>query len=695
MPLQSPTRLAPIGVLLAVAVAVAVAACSGGEGTGPGSIDDDPDCVANPSACAPPLTGAELESAYMDSLNVLLDTGAGFAAALEWIRAQDQVTEADADDHALFFRLAGGEPLFLLDIDAHPVEGGVPSPAGLPGARSRPPGVWGPKNIVVGKGTGREDPQNRKQALFLEPFRWQWGDRFGPHAAELRTIPDYAWGAGAIWHETDGDVDPFIFGLFDTFDAIFVSTHGAQFDGATWLSTGVLKEYGPDEFDQVCAEIGQVYVGTPGARCGGLRHANKNYVAVGLQTPFFQAAYGTNGGLQRAVVYMGGCNTNRNDNWYLADALAGGTSAYYGWDNSVWSSKHPSAIYAILYMLINRRATTQNALDVACMANQCGGPSWGPPPGANLRLYQNGEAARTLRLYDPPTLKDPRVPTSILGLQPGDTLLIEGVAGDGVRDSLRMMVDVTGVIDPNDTSGRPLGVGGGAAAGGQGTNPADLYDLGFMVDGQAVGSDNLGNPRPEASVSQINATTWRYAYTAELPFDLPEDGQTATLKVEGPLPEGGKGDYEVDVFLKDPLCTFRLALGNQVIRAQPGDEMVFNTDNGRLWNVSVRRPSVGWDLRMLPPDNDPASRPDAPGTWPMVIQGDMGLTDPDDAIYATDPPPAATLVLDRLVPHERVRGSVSGPVYVVSTSNPRTLHADWSFAIRYERGQFKCTVGGT
>ncbi|MEQ9569890.1 MAG: hypothetical protein RLN75_06840, partial [Longimicrobiales bacterium] len=141
-------------------------------------------------------------------------------------------------------------------------------------------------------------------------------------------------------------------------------------------------------------------------------------------------------------------------------------------------------------------------------------------------------------------------------------------------------------------------------------------------------------------------------------------------------------------------CNFRLTLGTQVVTAQAGDQMVFNTENGRLWQVRATRPSQNWSVSMLPVDSDEASRPNAPGSWPMVIQGDMGLTNPDDVIYATDPPPAATLDLRALVPNQEVQGTVNGPVTVVSTSDPRILNADFFFAIRYAPGQFTCTVGG-
>ncbi|NNF37967.1 MAG: hypothetical protein HKN71_04825 [Gemmatimonadetes bacterium] len=683
------------------ALATAVLACSDG-GTDPAAIDP---CEADPASCEPPppeLTIPELESAYLDSLNAILDRGADFAAALEWVRQQDRVVASDADDHTLYFRIEGSEPTVLIDLD-HDDPGANPvSPIGTPGERTRPPTIWTNANIVVGKGTDREDLQNRKKALFLQPYEWQFGERFAEHMAELRQIPDYAH-SNAIWDERNGDVDPFLFGIFDTFDAVFISTHGATFDGMTWVSTGVLKEYPVGGFDAVCREIGDIYRGTPGARCATIRVRGREYVAVGLQTPFFRETYGNNGGLQRAVVYMGGCNTGRNDNWYLADALSGSSSAYFGWDGSVWSSQHPRAIYGLLYMLIQRRSTTSNALHVACLSNRCGGPMWGPA-GAKLRLYPNGQESKKLRLYDPPTLKRPGSLNAIQGLMPGDTLLIKGLAGDGIPDSLRMEVDVTGVIDPDDTSGGPpvaFPPGDGAAvesdqepARSQLADAAHLYDLRFRVDGQAVAADNLGSPDPDAQVSQLNATTWRYAFTAPLPFDLPLGGQTSTLRVEAPLPEGGLGDYEVDVFLQDPGCTYSFDLGGRRIDAQVGDEMTFNTDNGRLWQVRARRPSQGWDLTLLPPDTDVASRPDAPGSWPMVIQGDMGLTDPGDQIFATDPPPAATFNLETLVPGQYVKGRVTSPVYVVSTSDPRTLHADWDFQIRYRPGQFKCVVGG-
>lgn len=141
-------------------------------------------------------------------------------------------------------------------------------------------------------------------------------------------------------------------------------------------------------------------------------------------------------------------------------------------------------------------------------------------------------------------------------------------------------------------------------------------------------------------------------------------------------------------------CDFQLTLGNQVIAAQAGDRMVFNTENGRLWQVTATRPSQGWTLRMLPVDDlDINSRPNAPGTWPMVIQGNMGLTG-SEITYSTDPPPAATLVLETLFPNQSIQGTVNGPVEVITTSGSYPLNAEWSFAIAYPPGQFSCTVGG-
>jgi hypothetical protein len=145
-------------------------------------------------------------------------------------------------------------------------------------------------------------------------------------------------------------------------------------------------------------------------------------------------------------------------------------------------------------------------------------------------------------------------------------------------------------------------------------------------------------------------------------------------------------------------CTFTLRLGSEVVTAQPGDRMFFSSTldasgTGRLSTASVTREVGGqrWHVRMLPDDLNVETHPNGPGTWPVHLQGTLGLTDPTDIIFATDKPPPAWLDLASYEPFDHVRGRVTGSVVVGNTRNEDIeLEADWTFAIH---GGSACTVG--
>jgi hypothetical protein len=142
-------------------------------------------------------------------------------------------------------------------------------------------------------------------------------------------------------------------------------------------------------------------------------------------------------------------------------------------------------------------------------------------------------------------------------------------------------------------------------------------------------------------------------------------------------------------------CTFTLTLGSDVVTAQPGDRLTVLTEASegvrRIWQVSANRPSGG-SITLLPPDNnDRSTWPDAPGQWPVRLQGTMGLTDPNELIWSTSEPLHIPLDLEAFVPFQGARGRVSGTVGVVnSLVGGYPTNVDWSFAITGNT----CTVGG-
>jgi hypothetical protein len=142
-------------------------------------------------------------------------------------------------------------------------------------------------------------------------------------------------------------------------------------------------------------------------------------------------------------------------------------------------------------------------------------------------------------------------------------------------------------------------------------------------------------------------------------------------------------------------CNYRLTLEGETFVAQTGDRLVFATQSGRLFGVTVQSGSK--TVRLLPLDgNDPNTWPNGVGTFAMHIQGSLGLTDPTDILYATDAGMPHPVTFTAFQPFARLVGSISGAtVGVISTQPPpRQVGFDLWFSITYPPGDFQCVVGG-
>jgi hypothetical protein len=568
----------------------------------------------------------DLESQYVAQFIVRVENE-GIGSAFDWISSQPGVVEAERSNGMVMFRLDGGMPFFRLEpqstitwpTQAQPAPQADPSgqaqirfEAPVSNAASESP------SAVVGEGTSRENPQNRKRARFLTPFAWHGLSMFlrppPDPITHLREIPDYNHSREDVTHATNEQVTPDAFADWAKYDAIFVETHGGRIDPHTFIATGVIEEYppgsAPPEFKEICSRLSGPYLSKyAGVDCGIIPVSGKEYVTVGLLPPFFGARYPA--GLERAIVYMGGCSSAADDD--VAQILAGSTSAYVGWTDTTWAEREPISAALLVYMLVlhGRGETIEGALKT--LANPApgekplhGGPDFGPN-GAYLGFFPAGGAEqKKLRLYDIPTLTDPRVPTSGPALLDGARLQIEGTAGDGNNDRVKLAVDLMGVIDPEDTDqplpyvpafpppgsdetpsvarrstpggnvalyappwGNDVAVRGQEAAEGDATH---LYSLRFFLDDQEIGSDNLGDAidrqaegatEGSAKVTDLGNAAYRYQFTTSLPFDVDPGGTQATLRVVVRLPEGGVSDYEVDVMLVPPDAGATITVGSQ------------------------------------------------------------------------------------------------------------------------------------
>lgn len=733
-------------IVLAFAIgALALSACgspAGDDVGGTGDASTTPDCerVGFPCSAADVSDAVwETEGRYVEQILRRLDGGASTGEALAWVRDQPGVVAAEADATSIVFRIEGGQPSWIL----RPLVPEEPSALGETDVGLGPSGV-------VGDGTNRDDdePDGRKRALILAPFFWQWGadEYLADVASQLRAlradkgVPDYdhdfrdadflydnlvtpaSFGA-QVAGTTDGDLSASQRDWRD-YDAIFVHSHGGQYSEDTFVATGVVQEFdhGIDgEARRICDILKEPYEGSAGVgvRCGTVivdgADGDVYYRTLGITTDLFRARYG--GGLDKAVVLMGGCLTLRQDD--MADALTGDDSVYLGWTDAVETGMGGRTVTALLERLIQRGEPVRTALDAVCRGVGCGGPEWDGDYGGNPKLEARGsDAAKNLRLYDLPAFRDPENPTRTTRLEDDATLRILGVPGDGENDAVELVVDVAGVIDPDD----PGGGGGPAALLAPASHgpPADLYPLRFLVDDQEVGVDSLGAHRhPTASVTQLDETTFRYAFEADLPFDVPVAGRDATLKVEVGLPEDGAretSDHEVEVRLEGAMCDWNLALSGARHGGSYGGDfvaLVRGTPDGGPTNL-ILRPNAqstfpGVAIQLF------ERLPEAPATLllgastgedrrDLDLDGIMLVTFADGTEYSSshgnpccgpDPtetlPPPSTLTLtknDEL----HVTGSVSGTLFTL-ISDPDTSVETASAELDFRAGDGgDCTI---
>lgn len=738
------SRRHPVVVAFALAV-LAFAACSspstshdGDDGTPATELDCER--VGFPCSIADvPDTVWELEARYVEQLLRRLEGGATTSEALAWIRSRPEVVTAEADASSFVFRVEGGQPSWIL----RPLLPATASAVPVTDATLGPSGV-------VGDGTDRDDdePDNRKRALILAPFFWQWGadEYLADVASDLRAleadkgVADYNHDFKDADFLFDNLVTPATFGAkiastddeslvatqrdWRDYDAIFVHTHGGQYSEDTFVATGVVQAFDhtiDGEAKRICEILKGPYEATAGdgVRCGTVIDKGADgdvyYRTLGITTDLFRDAYEQ--GLDKAIVLMGGCLTLAKDD--MANALVGDDTVYLGWTDAVETVMGGSTVGALLDRLIQRGEPVRTALASVCRDVGCGGPAWDGKFNGNPVLETRGSSrAENLRLYDLPALRDPETPTNTTRLEDGTTLQILGVPGDGENDALELVVDVAGVVDPDDPGG-----GGGPAAlvdPASHGSPADLYSLRFFVDDEEVAIDSLGSHRnPTASVTQLDATRYRYAFEAALPFDLPEGGKDVNLKVEVRLPEGGsseRSDHEVDVRLEGALCGWNLSfVGSGNAGSYEGDfvALVRGTSAGGTTNLilqtSAQTSFPGVAIQLF------ERLPEAPATLllgastgedrrELDLDGGMTLTFPDGTKYssshgnpccgadptATLPPPTVFTLTKNDELH--VTGEVSGTLFTL-TDDPDTSFETGSAELQFLAGDGgSCTI---
>lgn len=276
-------------------------------------------------------------------------TGEDIVAMLEDV---PEVAEVDSTPAAITFRVEGDQPVHVftplaarLPDDVEPdgeiarpraahVE--VPAPALVPAADRtiRPaasPAVGGsPPRVhdvvtaepVVFEPAGQaghgNDP-NGKRAIIVEPVGGMSANWSGDALVqELRDTEQYT----TVDHVVEGQVDFSTMEGLDAYDVVHISSHGWQ-DGV--IGQPIRPYYEVDEAGKGSLKDGvEIPVGVTRGTSYGVK-------IFAYTTDFFREAYP--GGLQDTIVFADWCQSAKDP--AMARALAGPTSSFFGWSESV------------------------------------------------------------------------------------------------------------------------------------------------------------------------------------------------------------------------------------------------------------------------------------------------------------------------------------------------------------------------
>ncbi len=429
--------------------------------------------------------------------------------------AEDLALEADlvelwADHDALVFRLVGTPPISVGD----PRRAWADAAAGGPGAAPPPP-----PDVVGPQGGPRS-------ALILDSIASELIDMgltpTGQSAAALIGLhPDYD---GRVTLRATSPGNPSLplaaWDDLDDFDLVLYEGHGKQLcacpdalvpledcdapDPAaclTHLFVGLADDYGPEIESRPGVSLAVTPLGTRW---------------VTLSSDFFFDTWPA--GLDDALVLVNACESQRGED--LGKALTGPGTATLGWTESVYGEDVARVTDALLGRMLDL------GLDSAEALRQLG------EEGALVgRAAPEAEAPRFVAHRDSAPVRAREVihvthPDEAFALVDGATLPLDGVAGDGVPDALRVGVRVEGVAE---------GTAGDAVlrvsvAGAQVERALDLGE----------------SPVPGE---------WWHDVTVDLGRDV-APGESLLVKGVVDLPEGGASEHVVEVQPTGLLVTF-------------------------------------------------------------------------------------------------------------------------------------------
>lgn len=559
MKYSTPARLSFVAI-----VALVATSCFLGKDSSPGDAAEVPEPLYDCERDGYPCTPGEVDDAVhrrgaelLEAARRRLADGDTMPQVAEWLRGQEDVVAADANDVSLMFRPEGGRPLALHDgvAAARPAESSPQQlqPAENPERRVRRSmlGTSDVDEFIVG--SDRDDDGRRdveKRALVLDPFAWQLEDGYTVRGDDLVTAleqtQDYD---GRIDYVTNADVGIRDFRSFDDYDLIFVGTHGGVLTGAggrsaSFILTGI-------ELDS-CADLGNrtELIQQFGVMCAALNvegwKETRSYLAV--LPHFFRRQYGD--GLDDSIVILDGCRSGRPlgsggsshvPSTLLAASLIGERSAVFGWTNDVETHFAEPAMKTLSEYLITHGLPAETSLEFVCASDRC----YDTSRGAELVLYSNdGVDMRAVEMLELFVMEEepPRRVESGLDLP----ALVLGNVGDEVQDSIAVVPQLKGVFEPGEWK----------------------YILQPEIDGNKLDGSPIELDGP-AGAEEVAPYTYRSRIPAIIPINRDvADGETLEVVFDVTLPHrsGWDGASSVSPVLEHTFgaCSVEMELSGAV-----------------------------------------------------------------------------------------------------------------------------------
>jgi hypothetical protein len=367
------------------------------------------------------------------------DDGQSMEDVADWLAELDDVAEVEADEGAIWFRVEGGQGLWLL---ADGPAGTRSSPAPTDGAHTAP-ASFGPLAVRAPQPAHVVAPgETIKSALVLSPVLFEFGGYDdGPIVADLlSSTPDYAGNVTFKGNESSTSTSVTIddFETWRDYDLVHVSSHGrricVQRPCRGMVTAGPLEAVLPpgpgDPIDKVA---GLDILDRPGVSVSLHRDGTGS---IALTADFFRDVYG--GGLSDTFIFFNACQSLGGGQTDLAEAIAGTSSVFVGWSDTVIADDAIDAAVALYSDMAERGVTADDAYHEL-------------DPSVSIGQQSEGYGVPTLEIRNRTDGDHLRIREVVELLQPGTNDPLEiaevpivGTIGDGEPDSVPYRVRIDG-----------------------------------------------------------------------------------------------------------------------------------------------------------------------------------------------------------------------------------------------------------